>query len=244
MHVHVFPDPEAMAHAAAGAIAQLIRDSDDGPVTLALAGGGTPAGTYAALRHEDVPWSRVHGWVGDERFVPPDHPDNNGTMIRASLMDRVEATFAPVPWRDDWSPTETAAAYEATLVDLLDHDADGPRPDIMLLGMGDDGHTLSLFPGSSALDVTNRWFVETWVESKESWRLTATYPLAHRARHIIFLVAGAAKSEALARVLEPGPRREPLPAARIMDGSGEVSWYVDEAAAASLTSAAVRPESP
>ena len=241
MNVTVFPDPESLAEGAARRISELIRESAGGSVSLALAGGSTPAATYQRLREADVPWNRVYAWIGDERFVPPTHADNNGAMVQRSLLAGLDATFFPVPWSDEASPADAAAAYERTLLGFLDHDDDGPRPDVMILGMGDDGHTLSLFPDTDALNVTDRWFVENWVENKSAWRLTATYPLAHRSRHAIVLVAGAGKAEALARVLEPPPDSEPLPARRIMDGTARVVWLVDEAAASNLVSTDVIP---
>ncbi len=243
MTVIVYPNPERLAQAAADRIARLIRAAGGDTVTLALAGGNTPKATYLALRERDVPWHRVYAWVGDERYVPPDHPDNNGQMIRQTLLAGLEATFFPVPWRADWSAAEAAAAYEQDLMGLLDHDATGPHGDLMLLGMGDDGHTLSLFPSSPALHVTDRWYVENWVEAKQEWRLTATLPLAHRMRTIIFLVFGAGKAAALARVLEPGTGDPLLPARMVMDGPPDVYWLVDEAAATRLVTTDVVRES-
>ena len=234
MQVLVFADPEQLAVGAARRIAELIRSAAGDTVSIAMAGGSTPAATYAALDNEDVPWNRVYAWVGDERFVPPDHPDNNGEMIRASVLAGKDATFAAVPWRDAWSAADAAAAYERTLLGMLDHDDSGPRPDIMLLGMGGDGHTLSLFPGTSALDIEDRWFAENWVAQLETWRLTATYPLAWRSRNIIFLVSGESKAEALARALEPAGDHDRVPAGRIMDGDADVTWFVDAAAASRL----------
>jgi 6-phosphogluconolactonase len=226
----VHEDAEALARNAAGLIAQFIRANAGGVVTIGFAGGSTPAATYAALVHEDVPWDRVYGWVGDERFVPPDHPDNNGTMIRTSLLDSTKATFFPVPWDDDATPTEIATAYELTLTEVMSHDEHGPIPDLLLAGIGDDGHTLSLFPGSPALNVANRWFTENWVEKTESWRLTTTYPLAWRARQVYVLVSGTGKAHALAAI----GRGEDLPATRLMEHNENVTWLVDVAAAAEI----------
>ena len=228
-----FPDAGALAVGAAERIAAFIRHHSGATVSVGMAGGSTPAATYEVLTELDVPWERVYAWVGDERFVPADHPDNNGTMIAKSLVADTAATFFPVPWRADATPDEAAAEYERTLVGFMDHDADGPRPDLLLAGIGDDGHTLSLFPGTDGLEVHDRWFVANHVPQKDTWRLTTTYPLAWRARQIYVLVAGDGKAEALAQIMEPRGG-VPLPARRLME-HGTVTWLVDDAAAALLS---------
>ncbi len=233
MTVFVSPDPESLATFAASLVAAKIREWAGDTVTLAMAGGSTPKAMYHVLETLDVPWDKVHAWVGDERFVGQDHPDNNGAMARHELLDAVGAPVSLVPWREGADPHELAAEYEHTLVGILDHDESGPRPDLILAGIGDDGHTLSLFPGTEALDITDRWYVANWVEQKQTWRLTATFPLAHRARLIMVLVAGVGKAEALAEILEP-TADERLPAARLMDGEAEVVWLVDHQAASLL----------
>ena len=226
----IHDDAEHLATGAATLIAEFIRANAGGTVTVGFAGGSTPRATYDALRNEDVPWDRVYAWVGDERFVPPDHPDNNGRMVRKSLLNGTDATFFGVPWADGADPQETAAAYQATLVEIMSHDADGPVPDLLLAGIGGDGHTLSLFPGSAALDVDDRWFVSNWVEKADSWRLTATFPLAWRARQVYVLVSGESKAEALAAIW----RQEDLPASRLMEQNDNVTWLVDSPAASLL----------
>ena len=236
--VAVFADPGALAAAAAERIAGFIRDraseaAGADSVTAAMAGGSTPAGAYRLLREMDVPWERVCAWVGDERFVPPGHPDSNGAMIGRLLLDHTDARFLRMPWREGRTAEQTAAEYQKTLLEALARDADGPRPDLVLAGMGDDGHTLSLFPGAPALDITDRWYAADRVDSLGAWRLTATYPLVHRARQIYVLASGEGKAAALARVLEPGGG-PPLPARRLMEGKAPVTWLVDEAAASRL----------
>ena len=233
MKVIVSPDPATLAARAAALAAAQIRQWAGDTVTLAMAGGSTPTAMYHVLQTLDVPWDKVHAWVGDERFVGEDHPDNNGAMARRELLDAVGASVSLVPWREGADPHELAAEYEETLLGILDHDDTGPRPDLILAGIGDDGHTLSLFPGTAALDIVDRWFVANWVEQKDTWRLTATFPLAQRARLILVLVAGEGKAGALARILEPS-EGERLPAGRLMDGEAEVIWLVDEAAASLL----------
>ncbi|MDH3500501.1 MAG: 6-phosphogluconolactonase [Acidimicrobiia bacterium] len=243
MQVLVFPDAHHLARAAARRIATLIRSASADTVSIAMAGGGTPKATYAELLRQDVPWQRVFAWVGDERFVPPDHPDNNSAMI-GDVLAQTGATYAPVPWRSEWSAADAATEYEGILEAHLNDDGSGLRPDVMLLGMGDDGHTLSLFPGTDALSVTDRWFVENWVAAKDTWRLTTTFALAHRARHILFLVSGAAKADALARVLEPPDDVTRLPAKHILNGQADVTFFVDADAAGRLDSTLTVPASP
>ena len=238
--VRVFEDGAALAAGAAAMIASLIRrevtkarTADGGLVSVAMAGGSTPVATYRLLATMDIPWSGVCAWVGDERYVPPDHEDSNGAMIGRSLLDGAGARFLRVPWAADRSAPEAAALYETDLLASMGGEAGGPCPDLILAGMGGDGHTLSLFPGSDALDVTDRWYVATRVTAAQPWRLTATYALAHRAAAVYVLVSGGSKAPALAEVLRPTGDR-PLPARRLMEGAAPVSWLVDRAAAAGL----------
>ncbi len=227
MDVRVVADPDGVAELASAAVARRLSEAAErGRATLGLAGGGTPRTTYLRLREEEVPWRRVDAFLGDERWVPPDHPESNARMARQALLDHVPAEFHPVPW-DVGDPGEAAASYEATLGSLMPDWS----PDVVLLGMGDDGHTASLFPGSPALEERQRRFIATWVGAKAAWRLTATLPLLWAARHIMFLVTGAAKAEAVAAVLRD---QQPLPARLVAAGAGDVTWIVDAAAAAEL----------
>ena len=238
--VCIYETPSALASAAAARITAFIREqvakaSEGRYVTVAMAGGSTPAATYRELSALDIPWERVCAWVGDERYVAPDDSANNGTMIGQALINRTSARFLQVPWAKDRSAHGAAEIYESELLASMTIDPDGlPRPDLILAGMGDDGHTLSLFPGSEALRVTDRWYVATEVAAQtSSWRLTATYPLVYRAKQIYVLVSGRSKSSALAEVLRPGSGNR-LPAARLMEGEAPVTWLVDEAAAFDL----------
>lgn len=187
--------------------------------------------TYRRLRSMAIDWSRVDAWVSDERWVPLDHPDCNGNQAADELMDHVGAHFVRPQWAPWLTAAESARQYERELETLI---ASG-RPDLILLGMGSDGHTASLFPGTRALDAPpDRWYVANYVPRLNAERLTATYSLLHSAHRILFLVCGEGKTETLRRVLEPGNGERPLPAARVMDGDSEVIWLVDEAAASAL----------
>lgn len=231
--IKVFDDADALANAAADLIASFIRHHATDNVTVGMAGGSTPAATYAVLRGLEVPWDHVYAWVGDERFVPPDHQDNNGTMIRRALLDDTAATFFPVPWREGATPAELATSYERSLIEIMDHDNGGPRPDLLLVGIGDDGHTLSLFPGTAALDVEDRWFVENEVPQNDTWRLTSTYALARRARQTYVLVSGKGKADAFARIMTPTSAIA-LPARRLMEHGANVTWLIDADARSGL----------
>ena len=232
-NIVMFETAAELAAGAADRIAASIRSRAGGVVTLGMAGGSTPSATYAELVERDVPWNLVYAWIGDERFVPPEDPDNNGSMVQRTILGETEATLFAVPWWDGATPEELAAEYERTLVEVMDNDGDGPIPDIILAGIGDDGHTLSLFPGTDALTVTDRWFVANEVPQKDTWRLTATYPLVGRAREVYVLVSGAGKAEALREIMSPVDYT-PLPARRLMDHNDNVTWLVDRAAAAHL----------
>lgn len=213
-----------------------------GTFTVALSGGSTPRGFYALLAEDpsvrtSVPWERTHFFWSDERCVPPDRPDSNYRMAWEVMLSKV-----PVPPQNihrvrgekDDLPAE-AAAYENTIRETLRLVTDyGPSFDVILLGMGADGHTASLFPGSEALRERSRLVVATRVESLGAPRITFTLPLINAARHIVFLVSGKDKAETLRRVHSPSPGTEPLPAALVRPFDGTLTWVVDADAAALL----------
>jgi 6-phosphogluconolactonase len=232
----ILPDPSAVAVAAADRFVAVARQSieERGSFRVALSGGSTPKRIYPLLIAEPrvgaVDWSRVEFFWGDERAVPPDHPESNFgvayQMLLAALPNvRPEAIHrmpAEAPNLD-----AAALAYEAEL--RLAFGARGDEPpvfDLIWLGMGPDGHTASLFPGSAALDVTDRWVVANWAPGPGAWRMTLTFPVLDAARALLFVVTGADKADALARV-RAGDRE--LPAARVR--AQHVEWLIDAAAA-------------
>ncbi len=221
MKLVVHDTAEATAEAAATRVARVIGSAGD-RVTLGLAGGSTPAATYAALRTQPVEWDRVDAWLSDERWVQPDHQRCNGRMAAETLMDHVDARFHRPVWSELIEPNDSAALYESTIREILGDD----RPDLILLGMGDDGHTASLFPDTPALGETNRWFVAQHVPQQRETRITATYPLLWAAELLLVLVVGKSKAVALKEALAGR-----TPAGRLGEGDGEVEWYVDVAAA-------------
>lgn len=228
MRVIVHPNTERLAQAAADLVASVIESSPR--LSLGLAGGTTPQRTYEVLRGRNVPWDRVDAWVADERWVPFDHEDSNARSASSALFEHVEARLHVVDWGAERTPQEGAAAYEEVIQSIVRTEGERHRPDLVLLGVGPDGHTASLFPETEALNEQARLFVSNWVPALETWRLTATYPLLHAARIIVFLVAGSAKAGVMRRILDDGD----LPARRVMDGDADVRWMLDEDAAADL----------
>ncbi|MEX1207949.1 MAG: 6-phosphogluconolactonase [Acidimicrobiia bacterium] len=227
MRIRVFNSAEALADAAADEVEAWLRIVDD-PRTIGLAGGNTPRRTYELLATRRLGWSEIDGWLTDERHVPRNHEDSNAGMIRRALFDHVPATLHEIPW--DEAP-DAAVSYESTLRQILPTGPNGrPQPGLVLLGVGDDGHTASLFPGSPALDEVERDFVAIEVPGR-GWRFTATVPMLARARRTLFLVSGAAKADIVAEILEG---TSDLPAARVSQASRDALWLLDAAAASRL----------
>jgi 6-phosphogluconolactonase len=226
MELVVYDNAEDLAVGAAQRIADLLADGE-APFSLGLAGGSTPTATYAALRGRATGWDRVDAWLSDERWVPPDHERSNGRMAAETLMNHVNARFHRPRWSEFMEPADSAAHYEATLRSIHGD----RRPDLILLGMGEDAHTASLFPESRALDETTRWYIDNTIPATGEDRLTATYPLLWRADRLMVLTAGEGKAPALRDALE-GPGN---PIGRIEEGDAEVEWHVDRAAASLLS---------
>lgn len=226
MNIISLPNADALAEYAAAYVADTIRDRSY--TNLALSGGSTPKAMHGYLRHLDVPWDTLDLWLGDERWVSPSDPESNARMARDTLTGLVNARLHEVPFGED--PTEAAAEYASTLSNLFD------TPDLVLLGIGDDGHTASLFPDSPALNM-NGTYVAHFVESKDIYRLTATFDLLASAKKIVFLVSGPGKLGALTELIEGSA--DPLPARRVADNGADVTWLIDDAAGAGLTTTEV-----
>ena len=228
---------EITARAAAAA-------GERGRFTLALSGGATPHGLYALLAREDapyrarMPWGRTHFFWGDERAVPRDHPERNDRMAREAMLSRVPVPEENIhPIRGELAdPRSAAEEYEALLRSFFGLSAfQAPPFDLVLLGLGADGHTASLFPGSDLLREASRLVAAAWVERLGSWRITLTPRAIGGAARVVFLVGGASKARALREALEGRDRSEPVPARAIRPESGAVLWIVDRAAADRLT---------
>ena len=188
------------------------------PLTVVLAGGSTPRALYERLAQSDLPWSSMDVFFGDERCVPPDHPDSNYRMAREALLSKVPARVHRMK-----GETCDAAAYERALRRIFG--AGPPTFDLVILGLGSDGHTASLFQGDPALGERERWVVR--VARPDHSRITLTLPVLSAAREVLFLVAGAGKREALQRLLA----REAVPAALVE--AEHVTVIADPEAAAS-----------
>lgn len=238
--VRVLDDAEGVARSAAERFVELARDAISARerFSIALAGGSTPKRTYELLagdeHKERVDWSKVHIFFGDERCVPPDHAESNYRMANEVLISRV-----PVPSRNvhringQGDAIANASLYEDELRTYFD-DASWPRFDLVLLGMGDDGHTASLFPGTNALGEARAWVAANWVEKLNTYRITLTAPAINHAANIIFLVSGAGKSERLSEVLRGARDPQKLPSQLIQPENGSLVWLADKAAASQL----------
>lgn len=234
------PDADALARDAARLIADRLRAAvtEHGRALLALSGGSTPRATYALLGDDaTIPWDRVHLFWGDERWVPAAAPESNQRLVDETLLasGRIPpANVHPVPPAPD--PTAAAAAYESELRRFIG--PDGPSFDVALQGLGEDGHTASLFPGGTALLEQERWVVAVprSPQPPRLPRITLTLPILNRSRVVLFLVAGEAKSAILVQALAAArPPDPPLPAARLV-GRERTIWLVDAAAASGLPS--------
>ena len=206
--------------------------------SVALAGGDTPRRVYELLANEQfndrVAWSQVHLFWGDERCVPPEHPDSNYAMVYEALISKVQLPAGNVHRIiGEGNPADNARAYENQLRTFFAGQA-WPRFDLVLLGMGEDGHTASLFPNSEALRENSRWVVPTKNPQSGQERITLTVPVLNHARRIMILVTGKKKAERLKEVLRPQPGSEQLPAQSIAPVEGMLEWLVDAEAASLL----------
>jgi 6-phosphogluconolactonase len=233
--IEVLADADALSHRVADWLTGEAAQTE-GRFAIALSGGSTPKHLYQILAqppHRDrFPWARTHFFWGDERFVPHDHPDSNYRMAREALIDHVPIppeNVHPVP--TEGTPDEAAAAYEATLrafYGTAELDPARNLFDVVLLGVGSDGHTASLFPGTAVLEERNAW-VKAVVGVKAEPRITLTYPAIASSGTVAFLAEGEGKREIVARVRSGDPT---LPAARVTT-RGRLRWFLDRTAAGS-----------
>jgi 6-phosphogluconolactonase len=234
VETRTFADAQALAQGVAEWLCELAQASK-GKFGICLSGGSTPRRLYETLATSALavrfPWDRAHWFWGDERFVPHDDPESNFGMVRQALFSRVAAPIDNVHpiLTEGLSPDQSAAAYEAVLRAFYGAEALNPkRPlfDVMLLGVGDDGHTASLFPGEPTLKEARRWVVAV-NSPKYGQRITLTYPALESSRDVAFLVAGQAKREVVARV-RAGDSSMP---AALMRPVGRLHWFTDRGAA-------------
>ena len=244
--ITVYPDNASLISGAAEFVAGLAVQAiaTRGLFTLALSGGNTPRPLYERLAttafRDRIDWAKVQLFFGDERCVPPDDPQSNYLMVKTALLDQVPLPDANIHrLRGEEPPEQAAAAYANVLQKTFGGDAaaGGPPPegfDLILLGMGDNGHTASLFPGLAVVTETRRWVMAQYVEVAGMWRLTMTPVVLNAARQVAFLVSGGGKAEVLHRVLEGEYQPVVLPSQIIKPTNGELHWLLDAPAAAKL----------
>ena len=240
---HIFPDPQAVARSVAEAWREATAQSDK-PFHIALAGGTTPKLVYRTLTgpafKDAIPWDRVHLYWGDERCVSPDHAESNFAMVEQALLADIVIPQANVHRiRGEDAPQQEATRYAAEIRDALQTPpGQTPRFDWILLGMGEDGHTASLFPNvEPEAEPAGVCAVARHPDSGQQ-RITLTAAVLNRAKRVSFVVTGARKADMVAQVCNASPGRLPYPAAHVRPDDGEIEWFLDAAAAAGLNSSA------
>ncbi len=240
----VWPSPEAVALAAARLFAGAVHHAVDtrGVARIAISGGTTPKRMFQLLADPgkpfaaSIPWAKLHLYWVDERSVPPTDAESNFRMTSEALLSKVPLPAEQVHRMEgELPPEEAASRYETVLRNSMKLEgAESPAFDLLLLGMGDDGHTASLFPHTTALEEITRLVVANHVPQKDTWRITLTSPVINQAREVAFLIEGGAKAKILGEVLT-GPRDpDRLPSQLIRPSSGHLLFLLDQAAAAAL----------
>ncbi len=237
--LHVLPTPEEAAQAKAQFVAELAKEctTRHGRFAIALSGGNTPRRLYQVLASppysEEMEWDRWQVFWSDDRCVTPDHQDSNYRMAKEELLDHVAIPNTNVHrMRGEDDPHEAAQAYEDVVREVFQSPA--PSFDLILLGIGDDGHTASLFPGTEALGEQDRLVVENWVPDLQVHRITFTLPLINAAKVVAFLDTDGTKAGVLRQVLEPAPGEDLPPSGLVRPSPGVVHWFLTTAAAGRL----------
>ena len=237
MEIKIVADHAALNRVAAAEFKSAAESAiaDHGSFRVALSGGNTPRDVYALLAQEyktALAWDRIHIFFGDERSVAPDHPDSNYRMANETLLSKV-----PIPQenihrvRAELDPQSAAKDYEEQIrSEFALHENELPRFDLILLGLGDDGHTASLFPGTAALGESTRLAVANWVAKFNTFRITVAYPVLNNAAEDLFMVSGKGKAEIAAKVLSQSATPE-FPAQRVQPANGRLLWLLDQDAA-------------
>ena len=239
--VRIYDNVEQLSRAAAEWFVQLASDAvaRSGRFTVALAGGLTPKRLYQLLAEppyrDQIDWPRWEIFWNDERAVPPDHPESNYKMAWDALLSRVPVDRSRVHRMpgEAADADQTAIAYQREIAAALAVSAEGPPPtlDLVLLGIGEDGHTASLFPYTEALEEHSRWVVANHVPQRSMYRLTMTLPILNQARHVVFLVTGAGKAAVLSEILEGPSEPRRLPSQAVQPTDGQLCWLLDRQAA-------------
>ena len=239
MEMHIASDTGRLSHNLAAWLSDYIKDvlSERDRFTFVLSGGSTPKQLYALLAEppykDAIDWEKVHFFWGDERAVPFEDERNNAKMCYDELLNKVPVNQDHIHiMRTDIAPEESASEYEKVLKQYFDDSE--ITFDFVLLGMGDDGHTLSLFPGTEVIHEENAWVKAFYLPAQEMFRITLTAPVVNNAACVAFLAAGAGKAETLKHVLEGESNVDLYPSQIIKPIKGQLHWFVDQAAAAML----------
>lgn len=236
--VRVAADAESVAKAVRDEIAHAVLAAvgERGRCDLVLSGGSTPRRTHELLAAVELPWDKVHVFFGDERCVPPEHEDSNWRMARETLIQRARIPDANVHRiAGERDPEDAASDAENEIqVHFGLRPGEMPRFDVVLLGMGSDGHTASLFPGTNAMEESTRLVVANHVEKLGAWRVTMTFPVFEAAARVMFLVVGADKAAMVRSSTVLRPSAATPPAGRVRPRGGSLVWFVDAAAGAKL----------
>jgi 6-phosphogluconolactonase len=246
--LEIFDTTSALALASARLFASHVERAvaSRGIARIAISGGSTPKGMFKLLADpiqpfaETVPWDKLQLFWVDERCVPPTDAESNYRMTKENLLDHVGIPAAQIfRMEGELDPEEAASRYESVLRNTLKLEgAEAPHFDLVLLGMGDDGHTASLFPHTQAINEVGRLTVANHVPQKDTWRITLTWPVINTSAEVVFVIAGQDKAAVLAEVLN-GPRDpERLPSQLIRPANGKLLFLLDEAAAANLSTSA------
>ncbi|HEY0461491.1 MAG TPA: 6-phosphogluconolactonase [Pyrinomonadaceae bacterium] len=241
--IKVFPDIEELNNFAADKFVEIARESIEkrGKFTAALSGGSTPKALFQLLAsdkfRDKVDWAKVFFFFGDERNVLPDDAESNFRMANENLFQPLNTAAQNILyWNTELDSTEEIAQdYATTLTVFFEAQINFPRFDLILLGIGADGHTASLFPFTEALGETEKIAVANYVEKLNDWRFTLTFPVINNARNVIFLVAGEEKAETLREVLDGEFKPEKLPSQQVRPANGNLFWLVDQPAARFLS---------
>lgn len=231
MVIQKFRDSDELSQTATKKFIELANQAirERGRFLVSLSGGSTPMKLYARLANKNIDWSRVHFFWGDERCVPVDDPGNTYGSMRGILFDKIGTTNIHRV-ESELEPASAAQAYAQALSGFADAPFDFPRFDLVLLGMGDDGHTASLFPGSQVEIETSTIAVTAHYQDRPADRVSLTPKVFNQAREIWFLVTGAGKAETLRNVIHGERNLELYPAQRIQPANGNLVWMIDEAA--------------
>jgi 6-phosphogluconolactonase len=244
MALHIYKNPDEFSHAVARWITDLISSTlkKQDHFSFVLSGGNTPKALFSLLAaspyREQIEWSKLHIFWGDERAVPFSDERNNARMAFDSLLSHVNIPASQIHvMRTDIPPEQSAADYEKILRVYFDSepsDSQADSFDLVLLGMGDDGHTLSLFPGTEVVHEEKAWVRAYYLEAQDMYRITLTKPIVNRSTQIAFLTTGANKAHALREVIKGKYNPDLYPSQEIHPDHGELHWFLDEAAASLL----------